>query len=457
MARKKKTELSREGKTELAKSIAEKGQKFTRTYANVENTVAKFFRWISTWVDKILFNQKHGKAVALVLAVLLYMVVNAGDDSSNIFATNKSTTTIDNIPVSTVVSNEVYEVSGLPESVSAVVVGELSDIQLLNSQKNFQVVADLSEFTEGTHEVTLKPVNFSPRVKVTLNPSTAMVTIKRKTSKVFTLGYDFVNTDKMDKIYSLGKPEFEQGEVIVHASQDTVDKIAFVKALIDVSGVTKTFETEAEIVAYDQNGNRIDVDILPGKMKAKVEVTTPTKDVPITVVPVGKVPNGKAIESYTLDHDSVTLYGPKEVLDEITELQIQLPASTLNGDKTVPMPIILPTGVTKASIQRVNIEVKLADKEETTIKNIPIAFKNNKKGFQIATENKEDAYADVLVSGAKKVLDKLKAEDISVYFDLSKVTQPGTQEVPLLVSGKNKLVSYSLSKSSIKIKLVLPD
>lgn len=99
MARKKKTELSREGKTELAKSIAEKGQKFTRTYANVENTVAKFFRWISTWVDKILFNQKHGKAVALVLAVLLYMVVNAGDDSSNIFATNKSTTTIDNIPV----------------------------------------------------------------------------------------------------------------------------------------------------------------------------------------------------------------------------------------------------------------------------------------------------------------------------------------------------------------------
>lgn len=42
---------------------------------------------------------------------------------------------------------------------------------------------------------------------------------------------------------------------MVSASEDTLDEVAFVKALIDVSDVTKTFETEASIVAYNQQEN----------------------------------------------------------------------------------------------------------------------------------------------------------------------------------------------------------
>mgnify|MGYP007050142061 CR=1 FL=1 len=61
---KKRTQLSSEGKTELAKAIAEKSQNFAKTYANVENQIGKFFRWLSGWLDKLLFNQKHGKLVA---------------------------------------------------------------------------------------------------------------------------------------------------------------------------------------------------------------------------------------------------------------------------------------------------------------------------------------------------------------------------------------------------------
>lgn len=75
--KKKKTQLSSEGKTELAKAIAEKSQTFAKTYANVEIKVGKFFRWISGWLDKLLFNQKHGKVVALILAVLFYVTFNS--------------------------------------------------------------------------------------------------------------------------------------------------------------------------------------------------------------------------------------------------------------------------------------------------------------------------------------------------------------------------------------------
>ena len=459
MARKKKnTELSSEGKVELAKSIAEKGQKVAKTYTSVENAVTRFFRWLSSWVDKLLFNQKYGKVVSLALAVALYAMVNlGGDDSMSLFTTNKSATTLNNVAVSTIISDQVYEVSGVPETVNATLVGDPSDISLVNSQGNFQVVADLTDFTEGTHEVKLLPKNVSERVDVTLDPSVAMVTIKLKTSRRYTLGYDFVNTDKMDKIYALGTPEFEQGEVVVSASEDTLDEVAFVKALIDVSDVTKTFETEASIVAYNQQGERVEVDILPATMKTKVEVTTPSKDVPISVVPVGKVPNGKAIESYQMDASAVTIYGPLDVLESINDVTIQLPANTLTADKTVTMPIITPSGVTKVSTQRVNITIKLADSKEKVFEKIPVAYKNNKKKFKVAPVDNDDAYANVKVIGAQSVLDSIQSEDIEVYFDMSKITKAGTYELTLTAAGKNNLATYTSETAKIKVKVVEAD
>ena len=60
--KKKKVELSSEGKTELAKAIAEKSQNFAKTYARIEILVSRFFRWLSGWLDRLLFNQKHGKS-----------------------------------------------------------------------------------------------------------------------------------------------------------------------------------------------------------------------------------------------------------------------------------------------------------------------------------------------------------------------------------------------------------
>ena len=87
-----------------------------------------------------------------------------------------------------------------------------------------------------------------------------------------------MNRNSMDPIYDLSAPEMEQGEVLVRASTDTLDKIAYVKALIKVnSGITSDFETKATVYAYDGNGKRMNVDIIPNKIPVKVKVTKPSK------------------------------------------------------------------------------------------------------------------------------------------------------------------------------------
>ena len=451
MAKKKKSQLSAEGKTELAKAIAEKSQTFARTYANMETSVTKFFRWLSSWIDRLLFNQKHGKLVALILAILFCFMVGS-DEDFDLFKANREVKTLNDLSVSTIVSEQAYEVSGIPENVTVEVIGDSGDLQMLNLQDNYQIVADLSGLTEGTHDVTLQAKNFSSRLEVIIKPSTAVVTIKRKESKRFTLGYDFVNTSKMDSVYALSEPQFEQGEVVVRASSETLNKIAFVKALIDVSDVDSDVESDAEIAAYDQSGNRISVDIRPSSVKAKVKVTTPNKSVPITLVPNGIMPNNKAIASYKMDTQSVTIYAPEDVLEGITELPIYIPVNNLTGDQRIPMPINLPSKVTKASVKNVMIDIKVEDAKTKIIKDVVIQYKNAPDAAYDVRAVEGGGTISVKVIGAKGQIDKLTKNDITVIADFSSVTDPGVYNIPLSVSGTNKLVTYELENSTAKLE-----
>lgn len=452
MAKKKKSQLSAEGKTELAKAIAEKSQTFARTYANMETSIARFFRWVSGWIDRLLFNQKHGKLVALILAVLFCFMIDSNEDF-DLFKANREVKTINNLSVSTIVSEQAYEVSGIPENVTIEVIGESSDLQMLNLQDNYQIVADLSGLTEGTHDVTLQAKNFSSRLEVIIKPSSAVVSIKRKESKRYSLGYDFVNTSKMDSIYALSEPQFEQGEVVVRASTETLGKIAFVKALIDVSNVDSDFETDAQIAAYDQSGNRINVDIRPASVKAKVKVTTPSKSVPITLVPNGTMPDGKAIASYKLDSQAVVVYAPEDVLETIVELPIYIPVNNLSADQKITMPINLPSKVTKASLKNVMIEIKIEDAQTKEIKDVPIQFQNAPSAnYDVRAVDSTNGTVTVKVSGAKDQIEAIEKGDIKVIADFSAVDEPGVYDIPLSVSGVNKLATYELSTATIKLE-----
>ena len=244
------------------------------------------------WFDRILFNQRNGKVISLILAIILYVAINFNIGEVIFESPITSGVTIDNIPVTIISNQEVYEVSGIPTEVKAYVVGDLSDITLIRTQKAYSVVVDLSGLLEGTHEVSLSAKDFSSRVEVALQPSTAVVTIQKKISQHFDLEYDYINTDKMSQEYVLSDPVFNDTEIIIRASQDTLDQIGIVKALIDASGVSADFTQTAPIVAYDQNGNRMNVDIMPASVNVSVGVTSPNKTVNISVLPQGEIPKG---------------------------------------------------------------------------------------------------------------------------------------------------------------------
>lgn len=460
MAKKQHDPNINESKVELAKTIAQRSERIVRSYNNIENFLAKAWSWLSSWFDKILFNQRYGKEVALILAIIIYIAMNS-TEVLKIANNAGSYRDYDGLPVTVEVNSSVYEVSGVPQVANLTLKGDMTDIMVADSQANQKIVVDLTGLGEGTHTVDLKATNVSNKLETVIEPSTAVVTLKKKVSYPFTIGYDFINTNKMSNIYALDAPDFDMDQVIVRASEDTINSISVVKALIDVTNVSGDFSLEAPLVAYDQQGNRLNVDISPEKVVANVKVTTPSKDVPIVVKPVGEIPNNLAISSYTMDNTAVTVNGPQDALDALDEIVVEVPMYNfdldLNGEasitRTVNLPINLPSGIRKKSVTSVSITFEFVEKSEKTIDDVVITYRNHTSGYKVTIDENEPQTVSVLLEGAANVLEAEDGTNIKAYVDLADLSETGTISVPLHVEGPNDLIKYSLSVDSIKINV----
>lgn len=448
---KKNTNL--ENKTERANRIAEQSKKVKRTYEKMEDFLFRVLRAFSTFLDKVLFNEKYSKVVSLVLAVLLYAIVNYNALSTSFQSSLRYSKTLSDVTVLAKYNSDTFEISGLPEKVDVILTGDAANVTSAANAENGTVICDLDGLTEGEHEIKLTTEGYGNNVNVVVNPTNVNVVMKKKTTRQFDISYDFINQDKMEQIYSAGTPEFEYTKINVRASKDTLDSIAFVKALIDVSGQSTDFEQDAVLVAYDSSGKPVNADIVPNTVHVKVPVTSPNKSVNIQVQVSGEVPDGKAIDSITMDQQTVTIYGSETTLANIDQVVVTLDAGTLTKDSTVLRPIVLPAGVTSATNTQVTMNITLADAEEKTIDDIPINVINNNKHYK-ASQPDNKTTTSVTVKGTKNNIDKLAADDINVYIDMKDV-QPGLQKFALQIEQpKDGFVVYTLNESEYELNVL---
>ena len=438
-------------KTELANRIASQSKRMDRTYQTVSNGLIRIFRWFSTLLDKTLFNPRYTRLVSLILAIVLYLIVNYNTNSSMHTTTLQQARSLNAVTVTANYNSDIFELDGLPATADITITGDASSVTAAAASGGV-VVADLEGLTEGTHEVKLEAQGFGSSVSVKIDPSNVILTLKKKTTRQFDVSYDFINRDKMDSIYSLGTPQFEYTKVNVRAAKDTLDSIAFIKALIDVSGQTADFTQEAKLVAYDVNGQPVTADIVPGTVSVTVPVTSPNKTVPIEVEVTGEVPDGMAIASITTDQQSVTIYGSEAVLGQIDKVVVSLNASSITKDTTIMRPITLPSGVTSSSINQITMNVTLGEGVSKTIDGVNINYRNNVNNYKASAVDKTTT--SVVVFGTQENIDSITASDIDVYVDMQNA-MPGVQDFPLEIEQpEGGLVRYSLTESTYTLNVL---
>ena len=161
---KEKKNRTSASKTEQANKIGRQSKKMSESYEKMELMLAKVIKIFSTFLDKVLFNNRHSKLVALVLALLMYVGVNYSSVQSIYTSTLRSSRSLSDVAVTVNVNSDTFEVSGVPTAANITITGDATTVTTAANSKDGKVIVDLEGLTEGTHEVRLTTEGYGSNV-----------------------------------------------------------------------------------------------------------------------------------------------------------------------------------------------------------------------------------------------------------------------------------------------------
>lgn len=413
-------------------------------------------------IEQILNRPNMLLYMSLGLAIIVFLLI----DSRVITLVETEAEIITNQPINVEYNSEAYVIEDLPETVDITLIGRKSDLYLAKQLGENEVILDLTNYAprEEPYKVKLTYNQTIDNLDYKLDPTYVYVTVKKKISALKTITYDIINQDKLNEVnpeLSVSSVELDKNEVVVKGSQDTLNKIASVKALIDLNN--KNFNNKGTynlenvpIVAYDETGNILkNVEIVPSKVNATITFTSYSKEVPIKVQTTGSLVAGKAISAITINGKSdymVTIYGDQNEIDAIDSLPVTIDVTDQgnNGSKTYPSNILKPSGVKYMTATSVNIVVSFGEAKQKTIDNLTISVENIPQSLKATATSRQTISVQVI--GVESVLNSIKDSNIQAYIDLSNYTI-GNYTVPVQVRGNNPMAQYIVS-SSINIDIV---
>lgn len=393
--------------------------------------------------------------ISLFIAIVVFVIV----DQKIISFSQSSAEVLKNQPVEVKYNEEAYVIEGIPETVDITIIGNATEIYIAKQSPSNGVKLDLSGLKPGNHKISLDYSQAIGSVDYTVNPAVANITIYQKISESRTLTTDILNQEKLDSKLTIKNINITDDEVVIKGAEKDIKKVANVKALIDINNFVKQTAglmtvNDIPLKAYDEKGNVVDVEILPSKISAEIEIISSSKEVPIKVIPKGEVAFGYAISSITLNENSVTVYGTEEVLATLEYLPLEVDVEAISSDREYKLELVKPVGVKMLSVNNVSVNIKLDEEATKEIENVPVEYLNldETKYNKPQALSKEDRLITVSIKGVKSVIDKITIDDIKAYIDLEGYTA-GKHEVEVKVTGSDLKVQYVAKTKKVNVEI----
>ena len=413
--------------------------------------IMEFFKNNGKALDKFASKKSTLLIVSLALAFIVYIVV----DQETTIMLDQYAEILEDRPVTAIYNAESYVVEGLPENVDITLVGQKRHIFLAKQSPSQSVSVDLTGLKPGVHKVKLKYTQTMKSLDYKLDPSTVSVTIYEKESVSKSLSSDLLHKDSLDSKLYVNGVELDRSSVIVKGANYKLKKIATVKALVDIESIAKQQAgditlKDVPLVAYDGDGKKVDVEIVPATITTKLTITSPNKTVPIKVVPKGTLAFGKSIKELVPDISTVTIYGSQGAVDATEQVEVIVDVDKLDKDKDYKVTIKKPSGITELSSKTLNVAVKLDDSTTREFANLSVTTENLDSKYKVQAVSEDDRQVTVVVKGSKDIVDKVEASSIHPYIDLTNYG-PGTHDVDVKVNGDDLKLSYSSKTKKIKV------
>lgn len=438
---------------------------------NIFGSIFKFFdKWIITPItkfilfvtdsvsnndkgfEKILNNRNALVIISLVFALFAFYAI----DRQGVSLIDDNAEILYGIPVNAVYNEEAYVVEGLPETVDVTLIGKKWNVYLAKQYPADEVTVDLSSLTPGTHKVSLNYKQNVSSVTYKVDPSTVTVVVYKKMSETREVTADVIHKDNLDTKLNIESISLSKDRVTIKGAEYKLAQVASVKALIDVDNLTtqdvgKQTLTDIQLIAYDNTGNIVDVEIVPDSLEAEVVISSPHKTVPIKIETEGEL-DGKAIKSLTPSVKEVTLYGSQEALDKIEYLPVVIDISGINSDKNYTVNLTNPTGVREISVKTISVQLVVDEVVSTEISGVKVNITNLSDSYTATALDANSSSITVIVKGSQSVIDSLDSSTIYASVDLSGLT-PGDHEVEVHVTGEDSKLIYTSRIKKVKVHI----
>lgn len=411
-----------------------------------DNSSKKFENWLST-SNTLIF-------ISLFLAIATFIII----DQKIIIFNDNTAEVLKNQEVKTIYNEEAYVVEGLPEVVDVTLIGNKTDLYIAKQSSSHDVTVDLSGLKPGTHKVNINYNQNVGSIDYMVNPSSVTVVIYRKESKSVTLAVDLINKDNLDPKLVIDNINYENDKVIIKGSEHQLNSVSSVKAILDINSLpeqkngNKTVK-DVPLKAYDAEGNVVDVEIVPSKIDVNLDISSPSKEVPIKIIPEGEVSFGKAISSISQSETKVTIYGDEDELEDVSFIPVAVNVNGLKEDKEYKLEIKKPTGARSLSVNNITVKITLDSVSNKDFENIDIESRNLEDGYVVQGIDENSTKVDVTVKGVEDIIKNISPTDITAYIDLSGYKE-GEHEVDVQVEGLELKAQYVSKTKRVKIKIV---
>ena len=407
----------------------------------------KFERWLVK-KNTLIF-------ISLVLAIVTFIAV----DNKSLVLIDSYAEVLHDQKVEAIYNTETYVVEGLPETADVTLIGRKIDMYLAKQLSKGTVSVDISNLEAGTHKVALNYESSVNSVNYNVSPSNVTIIIYPKVSSTKVATIDTINKEKLDSKLSISNVTIDQQEIIIKGAEHTIKEVATVRALVDIS---KLVDPEVGVmnlenvplIAYDNNGRTVDVEMVPSKVNATISIDSPHKEVPIKIIPIGEVQFGKAISSITSSETKVTVYGSEDSINKIEYFPIEVDVTNLSSNKVFNVALSVPQGVRDLSVKNTRVSVTLGEEKTKEVKDVMIETINLDTNYKAAAigVGASSIKTSVIVKGTQEVLNTIDESKIKAIVDLSGYKE-GDHEVTITVTGDDVKATYTPKTPKIKIRI----
>lgn len=394
-------------------------------------------------MDSLLKNNNVVRVIALVLAVMIWLIVKgAPEDTSTSFVPTVTDTIVHDVNVQ--YDKGRVALVGTPNVKVTVHGDRIGIMQAKWESSMWKVTVDARN--KGAGEYVLPATIEGLPQSVSAEP----IQVKIVLASVESRNFDVLSKTEgeLEDGYMVRSIATIPPQVNISGTSDKVSRVKQVVALVrlskeDVGNIKKN----VSVAALDDSGKPLDVTIEPQTVEVNAVIAKQSQTYPLRFQFQGTPKEGFAVESFQPSVTSVQVSGSLKDGGSFVVQPIDL--SGIGESRTFHIQLNPPEGVTQIQPAAVDVQVIVTAAQRKTFSNIPI------KVIGLASTQTAELSAntvDVVVEGARKRLDALKPEDLQGIVDLTG-QEAGTHQVNVQIEPPEFLRVTDVKNGTLQVTI----